>query len=166
MGVRGSHLDGWRFIHNPISYFFLVFFQQFLDCGFVGGDNSGVGINERSNIISHGVKFSLKIIDKLLNLSWLIFGPFIREPVNLGLLYLLIDVEFKTCVITGIFEFDSVAVEKIIPEIVFEGMFFEGLTFLFHLNKNKTTSGFSMAQIKQILALSLSLSESSSFKLA
>ena len=166
MGVKGSHFDGWRFVHNPISNFLLVFLQQLFDCGFIGSNNSSVGIDERSNIISHGIKFSLEIVDKLFNLSWLIFGSFIGEPVNLSILYLLIDVEFEACVVTGVFEFDCVAVEEIIPEVMFEGMFFEGLTFLFHLSKNNSTSGFYMAQMKQILALSWSLSESSSFKLA
>ena len=72
----------------------------------------------------------------------------------MSILYLLIDVEFEACVVTGVFEFDCVAVEEIIPEVMFEGMFFEGLTFLFHLSKNNSTSGFYMAQMKQILALS------------
>ena len=67
---------------------------------------------------------------------------------------MLVDVEFESCVVAGVFEGDGVAVEEIVPEVVLEGMFFEGLAFLLHLSKNINTSGFSMAQMKQILALS------------
>ena len=64
-----SHFDGGWFVHDPISYFLFVVFQQLLDGGFVGPNNSGVGIDERANIVSYGVQFALEIVDKLFDLS-------------------------------------------------------------------------------------------------